>query len=107
MPAKRFDPRAAVGSGWFRPMEGTVPHGVPTGRVDALFRLPVGEGFPLFQPGRDGRRFLVYEPEGGQLDKPTVVFENRSACLQKSGRPNDSFGLCDPHVTLIEHPVGI
>lgn len=83
MPAKRLDCRAAVGSGWFRPMARTVPHGVPTGRVDALFRMPVGEGLPRFQPGRDGRRFLVLEPEGVQMDRPMVVVENWAARLGK------------------------
>ena len=38
--------------------------GVRPGRTEALFRLPAGDGRAYFQPGRDGRRFLVYEPEG-------------------------------------------
>ena len=55
--------------------------GVRMGRAEALFRLPVGWGIPLFQAGRDGRRFLVYEPEGGQMDRPMVVVENWAARL--------------------------
>ena len=57
--------------------------GVRMGRADALFRLPVGWGVPVFQPGRDGRRFLVYEPEWGQMDKPMVVVQNWAARLGK------------------------
>ncbi len=39
--------------------------GVRPGQTEALFRLPDEHLF--FQPGRDGRRFLVYEPEGAPL----------------------------------------
>ena len=53
--------------------------GVRTGRADALFRLPAGEGVYQFQPGRDGRRFLVLEPEGVQMDRPMVVVGNWAA----------------------------
>jgi len=47
--------------------------GVWPGRAEALFRLP-GQGF-TFQPGRDGRRFLVWEPEGEQQERPMVVVQ--------------------------------
>ena len=47
--------------------------GVRPGRAEALFRLP-GQGFS-FQPGRDGRRFLVWEPEGEQQERPMVVVQ--------------------------------
>ena len=54
--------------------------GIRVGRTETLFRLP-GIGF---QPSRDGRRFLVLEPEGGQLpDRPLVVIQNWAANLGK------------------------
>ena len=53
--------------------------GVRPGRTEALFRLPDEHAF--FQPGRDGRRFLVYEPEGAPQFRPMVVVENWAARL--------------------------
>ena len=50
--------------------------GVRIGRTEALFRLPTEAPFTSFQPGRDGRRFLVYEPEGAPQGRPMVVVEN-------------------------------
>jgi hypothetical protein len=47
--------------------------GVRQGRPDALFRLPTEDLFAPFQPSRDGRRFLVQEPEGAPQDRPMVV----------------------------------
>lgn len=47
--------------------------GVRPGRAEALFRLP-GLGLN-FQPARDGRRFLVFEPEGEQQERPMVVVQ--------------------------------
>ena len=55
--------------------------GVRKGRPDTLVRLPSEDQFALFQPGRDGRRFLVYEPEGALQDRPMVVVENWAARL--------------------------
>ncbi len=55
--------------------------GVRPGRTEALFRLPTDDQFASFQPGRDGRRFLVYEPEGAPQDRPMVVVENWAARL--------------------------
>jgi hypothetical protein len=46
---------------------------VRPGRAEALFRLPTVDLFASFQPGRDGRRFLVNEPEGAPQDRPMVV----------------------------------
>jgi hypothetical protein len=43
--------------------------GVRPGRTEALFRLPAGEGRADFQPARDGRRFLVQEPESASQDR--------------------------------------
>ena len=52
--------------------------GVRVGRAEPVFRL---QGFG-FQPARDGRRFLVLEPEGGQQpDRPMVVIQNWAAGL--------------------------
>ena len=54
--------------------------GVNVGRAEPLFRLPGS----YFQPARDGRRFLVLEPEGGQQpDRPMVVIQNWAAGLEK------------------------
>ena len=50
-------------------------------RTEALFRLPTEDPFTSFQPGRDGRRFLVYEPEGAPQGRPLVVVENWAARL--------------------------
>ena len=56
--------------------------GVRVGRTEALFRLPASdERPPLYQASRDGRRFLVYEPEGALQDRPMVVVENWAARL--------------------------
>ena len=55
--------------------------GVRVGRTEALFRLPAGDGRAYFQPWRDGRRFLVYEPEGVPQYRPMVVVENWAARL--------------------------
>ena len=55
--------------------------GVRVGRTEALFRLPAGEGRAFFQPAHDGRRFLVYEPEGAPQYRPMVVVENWAARL--------------------------
>ena len=54
---------------------------VRLGRTEALFRLPTGDPFTNFQPAHDGRRFLVYEPEGVSQDRPMVVVENWAARL--------------------------
>jgi hypothetical protein len=55
--------------------------GVRPGRAEALFRLPADEGRDHFEPARDGRRFLVYEPEGAPQYRPMVVIENWAARL--------------------------
>ena len=53
--------------------------GVQVGRSQPLFPLP-GQSL---QPARDGRRFLVLEPEGGQQpDRPMVVIQNWAAGLK-------------------------
>ena len=52
--------------------------GVRVLRTEALFRLPTGDERARYQPSRDGRRFLVYEPEGAQ-DRAMVVVENWAA----------------------------
>ena len=56
--------------------------GVRVGRTEALFRLPT-ETICLFQPGRDGRRFLVYEPEGAPQYRPMVVVEKLGGAVGK------------------------
>ena len=45
--------------------------------------VPAADGDRLasFQPARDGRRFLVYEPEGAPQYRPMVVVENWAARL--------------------------
>ena len=54
--------------------------GVRVGRAEPLFRLLA----PGVEPARDGRRFLVLEPEGGQQpDRPMVVIQNWAAGLGK------------------------
>ena len=50
-------------------------------RTEALFRLPTEDLFSFFQPSRDGRRFLVYEPEGAPQFRPMVVQLNWAARL--------------------------
>ena len=47
--------------------------GVRVLRTEALFRLPASDERAFYQPSRDGRRFLVYEPEGALQDRPMVV----------------------------------
>jgi Tol biopolymer transport system component len=54
--------------------------GVRVSRTEALFRLPANER-AQYQPSRDGRRFLVYEPEGALQDRPMVVQLNWAARL--------------------------
>jgi Tol biopolymer transport system component len=46
---------------------------VRPGRAEALFRLPASYEYQFFQPSPDGRRFLVYQPEGAPQDRPMVV----------------------------------
>ena len=54
--------------------------GVRVRRAVTLFTLSSGN----YQPARDGRRFLVFEPEGGpQPDRPMVVIQNWAAGLAK------------------------
>ena len=54
--------------------------GVKAGRGEALFRA---DGFSA-APSRDGRRFLVTVPEGGEAAAlPMVVVENWAAGLGK------------------------
>ena len=55
--------------------------GVRVGRTEALFRLPTDEHLPSSSRARDGRRFLVYEPEGAPQYRPMVVIENWAARL--------------------------
>jgi len=57
--------------------------GVRMGRTEALFRLAVGPDTSTFQPARDGRRFLVFEPGGTQHDRPMVVVQNWASRLGK------------------------
>ena len=57
--------------------------GVRPGRAEALFRLPASDEGASFQPGRDGRRFLVQEPEGAPQDRPMVVVENWAGRLER------------------------
>jgi dipeptidyl aminopeptidase/acylaminoacyl peptidase len=53
-------------------------------RPQELFRFPVVNSFPVFQPDRDGQRFLVYEPESAISQKPSmVVVQNWAAKLRK------------------------
>ena len=56
------------------------PESVRVLRTEALFRLPARNENAYYQPSRDGRRFLVYEPEGAQ-DRPMVVVQNWAARL--------------------------
>ena len=55
--------------------------GVRVGRTEALFRLATEDQFSSFKLGRDGRPFLVYEPEGAPQYRPMVVVENWAARL--------------------------
>jgi hypothetical protein len=64
--------------------------GVRPGRPQPLFQLP-GSFLPTtpvvpgvrFQPALDGRRFLVYEPEGVPPEGRMAVVENWAARLRK------------------------
>jgi len=49
---------------------------VRAGQAETLFRLPAGVERAWFQPGRNGRRFLVYEPESAPQGRPMVVVQN-------------------------------
>ena len=55
--------------------------GVRVGRTEALFRLPTVDLLATFQPGHDGRQFLVQEPESAPQDRPMVVQLNWAARL--------------------------
>lgn len=55
--------------------------GVRVGRAEALLQFP--RDIPLFQPTRDGRRFLVMEPEAAERELPMVVVRNWAAPLGK------------------------
>jgi hypothetical protein len=56
--------------------------GMETGKPQALFRVPATAGFPWFQPSKDGKRFLVLEPEGDAgRELPMVVVRNWPAKL--------------------------
>jgi eukaryotic-like serine/threonine-protein kinase len=55
--------------------------GVRVLRTEALFRLPAIDERAFYQPSREGRRFLVYEPEGALQDRPMVVVQNWAARL--------------------------
>ena len=51
--------------------------GIETRKPEALFRIPATAGFPWFQPSKDGKRFLVLEPEGDSgRELPMVVIQN-------------------------------
>jgi hypothetical protein len=55
--------------------------GVRVGRSEALFRLGTEAQMSFFQPSRDGRQFLAYEPEGTLQYRPMVVQLNWAARL--------------------------
>ena len=55
--------------------------GVSVGKAEELFRL--GGDIRSFAPSRDGRRFLVQEPEGELQELPMVVIENWAARLSR------------------------
>ena len=58
--------------------------GVRVGRPQPLFPLPSVLGAPVFQPSRDGQRFLVYEPASATSEnEPMVVIQNWAARLEK------------------------
>jgi poly(3-hydroxybutyrate) depolymerase len=57
--------------------------GVRVLRREALFRLPTEYEFAYFQSSRDGRRFLMYEPEGAPQYRPMVVVEHWVARLSR------------------------
>jgi hypothetical protein len=81
---------------------------VRPGRTEALFRLPDED--TSFQPGRNGRRFLVYEPEGAPQYRPMVVVENWAARLGRQcviARPistTPNFRMADDPTPMIEIP---
>lgn len=57
---------------------------VRVGPAMPLFRLPAPGQFPTFQPARDGKRFLVYDPEGDpQPERRMVVVQNWAAGLER------------------------
>ena len=57
---------------------------VRSGRPQALFKLPVAAPAPIFQPSRDGQRFLVFEPASEPpMQLPMVVVQNWAARLGK------------------------
>ena len=58
-----------------------LPEGVRFERAKELFRLPLELG--VFQPSRDGQRFLVFEPEGAPVERPMVVVQNWASRLGK------------------------
>ena len=55
--------------------------GVQVGRAEALFRSTGQGGY--FSSGKDGKRFLVAEPDGSQQELPMVVQLNYAARLGK------------------------
>ena len=55
--------------------------GVQVGRAEALFRTTSQAGY--FRKAKDGKRFLVAEPEGSEQELPMVVVENWAARLPK------------------------
>ncbi len=63
------------------------PSVVKVGKPEALFRYPASIADSLtvrvFEPARDGRRFLSLEPEGELRDPPMVVILNWAAGLLK------------------------
>ena len=53
------------------------PGGIEAGKPTPLFRVPLGTGFPWFEPDRDGKRFLVAERVGiDDRELPMVVIQN-------------------------------
>ena len=46
-----------------------------------IYRLPGNDGY--YQPARDGKRFLVLEPEGAPGALPMVAVQNWAARLGK------------------------
>ena len=53
------------------------PAGIETGKPTPLFGIGTGIGFHLFEPSRDGKRFLVSERIGGpEREPPMVVVQN-------------------------------
>lgn len=60
-------------------------NGVQLGRTQPLFQLPlIVYSTPVFQPSRDGRRFLVFEPVSGSSENEAmVVVLNWAAGLER------------------------